>query len=148
MEFPKFYGKDGESGQDFLDSFEISYVLVGKNDPAFFVKLFPLALRSEAREWYNGINKSTKEAWSTLKEEVLNTFSPKKTISKLWEELQQLHQDTLSGYDSYESSFLALLTQIKEALKGDEVVPDFLVREFFLNGLFYTLQNKVRCKFP
>ena len=49
MEFPKFYGEDGESGQDFLDSFELSCVLAGKDDPTFLAKLFPLALRSEAR---------------------------------------------------------------------------------------------------
>ena len=61
IEFPKFYGKDGESGQDFLDSFELSCVLAKKYDPTFLLKLFPLALRSEAREWYNGINKSKKE---------------------------------------------------------------------------------------
>ena len=148
MEFPKFYGKDGESGQDFLDSFELSCVLAGKDDPTFLAKLFPLALRSEAREWYNGINKSTKEDWIALKEAFLNAFSPKKTLGELWEELQQLRQDTLSAYDVYESSFLSLLTQLKEALKGCDFLPNSLVKDIFMNGLFCTLQSKVYCKFP
>ncbi len=105
MEFPKFSGEDGESGQDFLDSFELSCVLAGKDDLTFLVNLFPLALREKATDWYYGVSKSTKEDWIALKEAFLNTFSPKKTLGELWEELQQLRQDTLSAYDVYESCF-------------------------------------------
>ena len=110
MGFPKFYGEDGESGQDFLDSFELSCVLARKDDPTFLVKLFPLALRKKARDWYYGVNKPTKEDWSALKEAFLNVFSPMKTLGELWEELQQLEQDTLSTYDAYESSFFEIFT--------------------------------------
>ena len=73
---------------------------------------------------------------------------PKKTLGELWEELQQLRQDTLSAYDVYESSFLSLLTQLKETLKGGDFLPNSLVKDIFMNGLFCTLQSKVYCKFP
>ena len=82
MEFPKYYGEDGESGQEFLDSFELSCVLAGKDDSTFLVKLFPLALRKKARDWYYAVNKSTKEDWIALKESFLNAFSPKKTLGE------------------------------------------------------------------
>ena len=53
-----------------------------------------------------------------------------------------------STYDVYESSFLSLLTQLKESLKGCEFLPNSLVKDIFMNGLFCTLQSKVCCKFP
>ena len=62
--------------------------------------------------------------------------------------MQQLQQDTRSAYDVYESSFLSLLIQLKEALKGCDFLPNSLVKDIFMNGLFCTLQSKAYCKFP
>ena len=148
MEFPTFNGRKEESGRDFVDSFELSCLLVGRDVPAIMLKLFPLALRGKAREWYASISKHIKEDWSHLRRAFLDEFSPKDTPEEIWEKLQQLRQDNLCRYVFYESNFLALLQSLDAVWGGEQRVPEFLIKEIFLNGLFKSLKDKVCCKFP
>ena len=149
MDFPTFHGRNDENGRDFVDSFELSCLLIGKEDPSFLVKLFPLSLRGEAKGWNTRNIKFVQHNWTALKEAFLARFSPKPaTIEDLWKGLQELHQGDLRGYDSYERNFLGLLMQLQTTWEGEGKVPDVFIRETFLNGLFKTLQEKVRCKFP
>ena len=147
MDFPTFHGRNDENGCDFVDSFELSCLLIGREDPLFLARLFPLSLRGEAKEWYNH-SKFIQHEWTALKEVFLARFSPKPTVEDLWKRLQELHQDDLRGYNSYERSFLGILMQLQTSWEGGGKVPDMFIRETFLDGLVETLQEKVRCKFP
>lgn len=148
MDIPTFHWRNRESGQNFMDNFELSCLLLGKDDPSFLPRLFPLSLKGEAREWYNRMTMPIKKDWNSLKEAFLNRFSPKPTCEDLWKRLQQLQQGDLRGYDSYERSFLGLLIQLQTMWEREGRMPDMIIRETFVNGLFKTLQDKVRCKFP
>lgn len=148
LEFPRFYGKEGENGRDFLDSLELSCILAGKDDHAFLLKLFPLALKEGAREWYYGIDKSVKEDWCALKGAFLDKYCPKESMEQIWKKLQQLRQETIGDYDSYEGNFLHALVQLEAVWDCSHHMPDMLVKEAFMNGLFHTLQDKVRSRVP
>ena len=95
-----------------MDNFELSCLLLGKDDPAFLPRLFPLSLKGEPREWCNRMTMPIKQDWNSLKAALLARFSPKPTIEDLWKRLQELRQGDLRGYDSYEHSFVGLLIQL------------------------------------
>ena len=112
MDFPIFHGRNDENGRDFVDSFELSCLLIGKEDPLFLVQLFPLSLRGEAKGWYTRNSQFVQRNWTMLKEAFLARFSPKPAIEDLWKGLQELRQGNLSGYESYEHSFLRILMKL------------------------------------
>ena len=63
MDFPTFHGRNDENGRDFVDSFELSCLLIGKEDPLFLVKLVPLSLRGEAKGWYTRNSQFVQHDW-------------------------------------------------------------------------------------
>lgn len=147
MALPKFHGKQDECAEDFLDSFELSCLMKGKHE-AVMIQVFPFSLRGEARDWYNGINKIIKEDWFALKEAFLNKFYAKESTEEVLSKLQCLPQEDLSSYRSYEEIFLALLAHLDMAWEEDGKMPDFLVKKYFVNGLFKNLREKVDCESP
>ena len=57
-------------------------------------------------------------------------------------------QGDLQGYEAYEESFLHYLSCLDQSLAEEERLPDMVVKQFFIYGLFGSLQEKVACKEP
>ena len=120
-----------------------------KDDQHLMVEAFSSCLEARrSKTWYNGINKSSKEDWGSLKEAFSLEFFHKESMEDVWKRLQHLRQEAETTYQAYEGRFLELLTQLN-ALFGEGVcIPHSLVKEAFLNGLSPKLQYKVKTKFP
>ena len=105
-------------------------------------------MRGEARAWYNSVSKLIKEDWSLLKKSFLERYVPKESVQDLLEALQRLWQEDLQSYVFYEEAFLHLLSCLEISQEGGERLPDFVVKEYFVNGLCKDLQVKVLCEIP
>ena len=105
-------------------------------------------MRGEARAWYNSISKLVKEDWSLLKKSFLERYVPKESMQDLLEALQWLRQEDLQSYVFYEEAFLHLLSRLEISQEAGERLPDFVVKEYFVNGLCKDLQVKVLCEIP
>ena len=145
--FPSFHGLNEEDAEDFCDTFELA-CLMAKYSDGMMLKIFPLVMRGEARAWYNSISKLIKEDWSLLKKSLLERYVPKESVQDLLEALQWLRQEDLQSYMFYEEAFLHLLSRLEISQEGGERLPDFVVKEYFVNGLCKDLQVKVLCEIP
>ena len=56
-------------------------------------------------------------------------------MQDLLENLQWLRQEDLQRYVLYEEEFLHLLSCLDLSQEGGERLPDFVVKEYFVNGL-------------
>ena len=48
MSFPSFFGKKEEDAISFLDDLEIAFLVIGRDDDATKVRVFPLVLKDGA----------------------------------------------------------------------------------------------------
>ncbi|MCO5551612.1 hypothetical protein L7F22_005117 [Adiantum nelumboides] len=49
MAFPTFHGRSGEDAQEFLDNLEIACLVIGRDDDATRLRVFPLLMKAEAK---------------------------------------------------------------------------------------------------
>ena len=144
---PSFHGLDGEDATDFCDTFELACLLANYSNE-MMLKAFRLVMKEEARTWYDNINKLIKEDWSLLKKSFLERYAPNNSMQDLLENLQWLRQEDLQSYVLYEEEFLHLLSCLDLSQEGGERLPDFVVKEYFVNGLCKVLQVKVLYETP
>ena len=145
--FPSFHGLNEEDAEDFCNNFELACLLAKYND-SVMLKAFPLVIKGEAKAWYNNISKPIKEDWSRLKESFLERYVPKETVQELLEALQWLQQTDLQSYSSYEEAFFHKLSCLELSHPKEERLPDFVIKEYFVNGLYRPLKLKVLCETP
>ena len=145
--FPFFYGLNEEDAEDLCDNFELACLLANYNDD-MMLRAFPLVMKGEAKAWYNGICKFIKEDWDILKKSFLDRYAPKESIQDLLEALQWLQKNDLQSYGSYEETFLNLWSCLKLSQLEGESLLDFVIKEYFLNGLCEILKVKVVCEMP
>ena len=73
---------------------------------------------------------------------------PKESAKDLLETLKWLQQEDLQSYDSYERLFLDALFCLELSQMEDKRLPDVIIKEYFVNGLFKALKLKVVCEMP
>ena len=143
--FPTITGTQGKDANDFLDKLEIACFIFGQDDDASRVWIFPLLLKMEARLWHNALPQLTKDNWKPLRAAFEQQFGMGTRSERL---LSGLKQEGLGDYASYESKFGDLWGQWIASLRLGEVAPDFLKKEQFMAGLWPSLNEKVRGRFP
>ena len=65
--FPSFHGANGESAEDFCDSFELVCITSGHDTDAMSLRAFLLVMKSEAKAWFNGLDNDAKATWAALR---------------------------------------------------------------------------------
>ena len=95
--FPSFHGTNGKSAEDFCDTFELACLLANYSNE-MMLTAFRLAMKGEARTWYDNISKLIKEDWSLLKKSFLERYAPRESVQDLLEALQWLRQEDLQRY--------------------------------------------------
>ena len=145
--FPSFPGSNEEDAEDFCDTFELACLLAKYND-GMILKAIPFVMKGEAKAWYNNIGKPIKEDWNLLKESFLERYAPKESVQDLLEALQGLQQEDLQSYVFYEEEFLHLLSRLELSQEYGERLPDFVAKEYFVDGLCKVLKVKVLCEMP
>ena len=108
MAFLRFFRKKGEDAISFLDDLEIAFLVIGRDDDATKVRVFPLVLKDGARVWYQGLLAATRGTWEDLKVAFLQKYQDTEPPEDLWKKIQDLHQDSLMEYRSYEDMFVKL----------------------------------------
>ena len=148
MSFPNFHNNKYKNASYFIDDLEMAFLTSGRDEDEVKLRVFPLIMRDEAKNWFQGLTTKQKANWATLEESFLTKYVTDNTLEKMWQKLTCLQQDNLASYLPYEAQFLKLWAEWEASLGEGERAPNFLQKERFLVGLNPLLQEKVWGKFP
>ncbi|MCO5587660.1 hypothetical protein L7F22_041611 [Adiantum nelumboides] len=149
MSFPTFNGAAGEDAQEFLDNLEIACLVIGNDDDATRLRVFPLLMKAKAKTWFNTLLPANKGDWAGLRVLFLAKFGGGGETSKiLWGKVCELRQGSLFEYNVYELQFVELWERWIASLRLGEAAPDFLKKDRFVAGLCLPPREKVKGRFP
>jgi len=90
--FSTFYGYEGEDSREFLDNLEMAHLILGRDKEEVKIRILPLVLKGEARNWYEVLANDIKDSWwETLQQAFITCFNNKENLGDLWQQLQSLH---------------------------------------------------------
>src|SRR5262249_20184910 len=133
MSFPTFYGRPGENASDFLDNLEMSFIFSGRDDEVTKLRVFPLVLKEEAKEWYQ--TTGARNDWERQREAFLAKYCVQEPPGDLWRCLNGLQQRMCVSYKAYEEQFKKFWEKWATSLGAGEGAPNCLKKDCFLNGL-------------
>ncbi|MCO5561280.1 hypothetical protein L7F22_014901 [Adiantum nelumboides] len=148
MSFPTFNGAAGEDAQEFLDNLEIACLVIGRDDDATRLRVFPLLMKAEAKACFNTLLPANRGDWAGLRVLFLAKFGGGgETSESLWGKVCELRQGSLFEYNMYELQFVELWERWVASLRLGEAAPDFLKKDRFVAGLCPPLREKVKGRF-
>ncbi|MCO5598269.1 hypothetical protein L7F22_052361 [Adiantum nelumboides] len=148
MSFPTFNGATGEDAQEFLDNLEIACLVIGRDDDATRLRVFPLLMKAEAKVWFNTLLPTNRGDWARLRVLFLAKFGGGgETSESLWGKVCELRQGSLFEYNVYEVQFVELWERWVASLRLGEAAPDFLKKDCFVASLCPPLIEKVKGRF-
>ena len=87
LAFPNFYERKYKNASYFLDDLEMALLASGQDENKVKLRDFPLVLKDEAKIWFQGLPRTKKQDWDTLKETFLAKYvtdnSPERLSKKL-----------------------------------------------------------------
>ena len=126
LAFPNFYKRKHVNASYFLDDLEMALLASGQDEAKVNLRVFPLVLSDETKNWFQGLPGVKKGGWNTLKETFLAKYVIDNNPQRLWQELIYLLQDTLGSYSAYEAQFLKLWAEWEASLPEREKAPSFV----------------------
>ncbi|MCO5548816.1 hypothetical protein L7F22_002278 [Adiantum nelumboides] len=130
MSFPTFNGAAGEDAQEFLDNLEIACLVIGRDDDATRLRVFPLLMKAEAKAWFNTLLPANIGDCAGLRVLFLAKFGGGgETSESLWSKVCELRQGSLFEYNVYELQFVELWERWVASLRLGEAAPDFLKKD-------------------
>ena len=85
--FPSFQGTNGESIEDFCDSFELVCITSGHDTETMHLHEIPLVMKGEAKAWFNGLDNEVKATWAALRTAFMQRYQKGKTPKERWQKL-------------------------------------------------------------
>ena len=74
LAFPNFYERKHKNASYFLDDLEMALLAFGQDEDEVKLRDFPLALKDEAKTWFQRLPVDKKGDWDTLKETFLAKY--------------------------------------------------------------------------